>query len=90
MDGCHVGVCVSCYHGKGIFTPCAADENNFLSRNAEFVLTLDEFSCFRRWVGFLPVCLEEGKDGEGTAPMLHGFSPHWFCGAFDARVEYNS
>ena len=90
MDGHHVGVCVSCYHGKGVFTSYAADENNLLPRNAKFILTLDKLSRFRRWVGFFPVCLEEGKDGEDAAPMLYGFSPHWLCSAFNARVEYNS
>ena len=90
MDGCHVGICVSCYHGKGIFTPYAADENNLLPRNAKFILTLYKLSRFRRWVGFFPVCLEEGKDGEDTASMFYGFSPGWFCGTFNARVEYNS
>lgn len=46
VDGCHVRVSVSRYHGKGVFAPGAADEDNILSRNAEFILALDGLSGF--------------------------------------------
>ena len=90
VDGCHVRVSVSRYHGKGVFAPGAADEDNILSRNAEFVLAFDGLSGFERGIGFFAMCLEESRNGKDAAPMLHGFLPSWLRGAFDARVEYNA
>ena len=32
MNGRYICICISCYHGKGISLPRAADKDNFLSR----------------------------------------------------------
>ena len=90
VDGCHICVRIGCYHGKGASTPRAADEDDVLSRNAEFVLAFDQLSGFGRGVGFLSVCLEEGRDGKDAASVLHGLLPGGFHSTFDARVEYNA
>lgn len=44
MDGRHVCVRIGRYHGKSASTPRAADEDNILLRNTEFVLAFDGFS----------------------------------------------
>ena len=65
----HVCVCLSCHHRKGAFAPRAADEDDVLPRNAEFVLTFDGLSSFGRGVSFFAMCLEESGDGKNAAPM---------------------
>lgn len=90
VNRCHVCICICCYHRKGIFAPRTADEDHLLSRNTEFILTLDGLSSFGRGVGFLPVRLEEGRNGKNAASVLHGLLPGRFCGTFDACVEYNA
>lgn len=60
-------VSVSRYHGKGVFAPGAADEDNILSRNAEFVLAFDGLSGFGRGIGFFAMCLEESRNGKGCS-----------------------
>lgn len=90
VNRCHVCICICCYHRKGIFAPCTADEDHLLSRNTEFILTLDGLSSFGRGVGFLPVRLEESRNRKDAAPMPHGFLPSWLRGAFDSCVEYNA
>lgn len=85
-----VRVSVSRYHGKGVFAPGAADEDNILSRNAEFVLAFDGLSGFGRGIGFFAMCLEESRNGKDAAPMLHGFLPSWLRGAFDSCVKHDS
>lgn len=69
MNRRHVCVCIGRYHGKGASTPRAADEDDVLSRNAEFVLAFDQLSGFGRGVSFLLVRLEESRNGKDAAPM---------------------
>lgn len=90
VDGCHICVRISCHHRKGAFAPDATDEDHLLSRNTEFILTLDGLSSFGRGVGFLSVRLEEGRNGKNAASVLYGLLPGRFCGTFDAHVEHDS
>lgn len=69
VDGRHVCVCLSCYHRKGIFAPRAADEDDVLPRNTEFVLAFDGFSRFGRGIGFFAMCFEESGDGKDAASV---------------------
>lgn len=69
MDGRHVCVRIGRYHGKGASTPRAADEDNILLRNTEFVLAFDGFSCFGRGISFLSMRFEEGRDGKDAASV---------------------
>lgn len=69
MDGRHVCVRIGRYHGKGASTPRAADEDNILLRNTEFVLAFDGFSCFGRGIGLFAMRLEESGDGKNAASM---------------------
>lgn len=69
MDGRHVCVRIGRYHGKSASTPRAADEDNILLRNTEFVLAFDGFSRFGCGVGFFAMRFEENGDGKNAAPM---------------------
>ena len=69
MNRRHICVRIGRYHGKGASTPRAADEDDVLSRNAEFVLAFDGFSSFRRGVGFFSMRLEVSRDGKDTASV---------------------
>ena len=69
VDGCHICVRISCHHRKGALAPDTTDEDHLLSRNTEFILTLDGLSSFGRGVGLFAMCLEESGDGKNAAPM---------------------
>lgn len=69
MDGRHVCVRIGRYNGKSASTPRAADEDNILLRNTEFVLAFDGFSRFGRGIGFFAMCLEESGDRKDAASV---------------------
>ena len=69
VDGCHVRVCIGRHHRESTSAPGAADEDDVLIRNAEFVLAFDGLSRFGRGEGFFAMCLEESGDGKDAAPV---------------------